>query len=58
MVLGRGVNKRLEVQPETEALLQERRLEYFIEDTKQAVEHYNDLARQGRKAGGLFHTTC
>ena len=58
IVLGRGVQNRLEVQPETEALLKARGIQVHIESTPQAVELYNDLARQGRKVGGVFHTTC
>ena len=58
IVLGRGVQNRLEVQAETEALLKARGIQVHIESTPQAVELYNDLARQGRKVGGLFHTTC
>ena len=58
MILARGVFNRLEVQPETEARLRARGVTYYIEDTKNAVERYNDLARQGRKVGGIFHSTC
>lgn len=58
VILSRGVLSRLGVCPETEALLQARHLEYHMLPTPQAVALYNDLARQGKKTAGLFHSTC
>ena len=58
LVLGCGVYSRLGVCPETEELLRQRSIEYHPLDTKQAVSLYNELARKGRKAGGIFHSTC
>ncbi len=58
LVLGCGVYSRLGVCPETEQLLRERGVELRALDTKNAVALYNDLARQGRKVGGVFHSTC
>lgn len=58
VVLARGVFSRLGVCPETKSLLQERGVEFHILETKEAVALYNDLAKQGRKVGGLFHSTC
>lgn len=58
VILARGVFSRLGVCPETEELLRARGIEYHIMETKQAVALYNDLARQGRKVGGVFHSTC
>ena len=58
VILARGVFSRLGVCPETEQLLRTRGVEYHIMETKQAVALFNDLARQGRKVAGLFHSTC
>ncbi len=58
MVLACGVFGRLGVCAETETLLRERGIPYHIEKTKQAVALFNDLARQGKRVGGLFHSTC
>jgi len=58
MVLSRGQSSRLGVCPETEALLRQRGIEVHILDTRQAVERYNDLARQGCRVAGVFHSTC
>jgi hypothetical protein len=58
VILSRGVFSRLGVCPETEAVLRERKMEYHILETREAVALYNDLARQGRRVAGLFHSTC
>jgi len=58
MILARGVFSRLGVCPETEELLRERGIEYHMLDTKEAVALYNDLVHQGRRVGGVFHSTC
>jgi hypothetical protein len=58
LVLGCGVYSRLGVCPETEELLRQRTIEYHLLDTKQAVSLYNELAREGRRVGGIFHSTC
>jgi hypothetical protein len=58
VVLARGVFSRLGVCPETETLLRTRGVTCYSEDTRGAVERYNALVTQGRRAGGLFHTTC
>jgi hypothetical protein len=58
MVLARGVYGRLKVCAETEALLREQGIPYHIEKTKKAVRLFNELAEQGKRVGGLFHSTC
>jgi len=58
MILARGMFNRLEVQPEAEARLRARGVAYHILDTKEAVAQYNELVRQGKKVGGVFHSTC
>jgi hypothetical protein len=58
MILSRGMNLRLQTLPKTEKLLQSRRVEYHIEQTPQAIEMFNKLMRQGKKVGGIFHSTC
>jgi hypothetical protein len=58
IILSRGMNLRLHTLPKTEKLLQSRGIEYHIEQTSQAVEMFNKLMRQGRKVGGIFHSTC
>lgn len=58
LVLARGVLGRLEICTETETLLRERGIIYFVENTKKAVQLFNELAKSGKRVGGLFHSTC
>ena len=58
MVLSRGIQLMLHICPETEDLLSSRNIEYYIGQTQLAVELFNSLMRQGRKVGGVFHSTC
>lgn len=58
IVLGRGQLGRLEVSAETEATLRESGISYHIEKTKKAVALFNDLVREGKRVGGVFHSTC
>ena len=58
MILSRGMNLRLHTLYKTEKLLQSRGIEYHIEQTSRAIEMFNKLMRQGRKVGGIFHSTC
>ena len=58
IVMGRGQLGRLNVSAETETMLRERGISYHIEKTKKAVALFNDLARQGKRVGGVFHSTC
>ena len=58
VVLAQGVFGRLGVCVETEALLREREISYHIEKTKGAVELFNEMAKQGKRVGGVFHSTC
>ncbi|GAB4423848.1 MAG: hypothetical protein Kow002_13440 [Anaerolineales bacterium] len=58
LVLTRGQLGRLGVAAETESLLQKQGIPYHIEKTKKAVQLFNDLTEQGKRVGGLFHSTC
>ena len=58
IVLTRGQLGRLGVSPETESFLREQGVSYHIEKTKKAVTLFNDLVRQGKRVGGVFHSTC
>lgn len=57
IVLSRGMELRLQVDPATTALLRERGIDVHVAGTEEAVRIYNGLA--GTTAvGGLFHSTC
>src|SRR5262245_48435712 len=58
MILSRGMQLMLHTCPETKELLRSQGIEYHIEETKQAVALFNDLMEQGKRVGGIFHSTC
>ena len=57
VVLSRGMQLALQTSPETLQLLSNKGITYHIEETKAAVELYNELA-ESEPVGGLFHSTC
>jgi len=58
VVLSRGMALRLETCPETITHLESQGMAIHVEETKRAVEVYNQLADGGEMVGGLFHSTC
>lgn len=58
VVLARGMDLQLEIDPATLKLLDERSVEVFVAETREAVRRYNELAEAGVAVGGLFHSTC
>ncbi len=58
LILGCGVLERLGICAETLNLLEERKIELHFLDTRRAASLYNELARTGRRVGGIFHATC
>jgi hypothetical protein len=57
IVLSKGMNDRLQVCPETLALLEKHHVRVHTMQTEQAVRFYNEL-RERELVGGLFHSTC
>jgi hypothetical protein len=57
VVLSKGILERLQVCPETLALLEDRGVCVHVLQSDQAVRRYNELRRTERVAG-LFHSTC
>ena len=58
IVLSRGMDLVLQTCPETLDFLRARGVQVIIEETRAAVERYNQLAAEGERVGGLFHSTC
>ena len=58
IVLSRGMLLMLHTAKETLELLNNRGVEFHIEETKSAMRIYNQLAAEGAAVGGLFHSTC
>ena len=57
VVLGCGMDQRLQVRPETTLLLEQHGIHVHVLATMEAVDLYNRLA-ETQAVGGLFHTTC
>ena len=57
VVLSKGFHERLQVQPATLQLLQDRGIQVYVLQTEAAVQRYNEL-RETERIGGLFHSTC
>ena len=57
VVLSRGMDKRLQVDPATLEYLERQSIEVHIAGTREAVQIYNELAGAAPVAG-LFHSTC
>jgi hypothetical protein len=58
LILSRGMQLMLQTCPETTGMLRSRGIEYHIEETARAVGKFNELSQEGRKVGGIFHSTC
>ena len=57
IVLSQGMEKRLEVAPDTLTLLEQWSVTVHVAETQAAVALYNELA-ETTPVGGLFHSTC
>ncbi len=57
VILSTGMLGRLEVGPETKALLKEKGIDVHIYRTKKAVRLYNKLSEE-KAVGALIHSTC
>lgn len=58
ILLTRGRLLRLKMAPETERLLETSGIEYYFEETRRAADRFNQLIEEGRRPGGVFHSTC
>ncbi len=57
VVLSQGMNKQLQVHPDTCRYLDERSITVHVAETREAVRIYNHLT-EGTLVAGLFHSTC
>lgn len=57
IVLSRGVQRRLQVRPDTLEMLEGKGVAAHVLPTEEAVRLYNEL-REKEAVGGLFHSTC
>lgn len=58
VVLSRGMERRLGVDPATLELLRDRDVTVHEAETTEAVRIYNELAGSAAPVAGLFHSTC
>ncbi|MER5898311.1 Mth938-like domain-containing protein [Streptomyces sp. NPDC001876] len=58
VVLGLGMERRLQVAPPALELLRQSGAEVHMDATRAAVELYHALTAGDRPVGGLFHSTC
>jgi hypothetical protein len=58
IVLSRGMQLQLQVDPSTLELLDQHGVTVHIAETTEAVQIYNNLAANGAAVAGLFHSTC
>ena len=58
VILSRGREGRLGIDPATEALLGQAGVTYDILETGAAISRYTTLRDDGRAVGALLHTTC
>lgn len=58
VILSKGVEEVLQTDPSTIEYLKKNKKHYYILETRKAIDKYNELIAQGKKVGGLFHTTC
>ena len=58
VVLSRGMNERLQVQPKTLDRLDDAGVAPHVLPTDSAVDRYNELQAADEAVAGLFHSTC
>jgi len=58
IVLSTGQNEQLQVKSDVVDHLKQRGIDVYVQETNQAVETYNKLARSGEPVGALIHSTC
>jgi hypothetical protein len=58
VVLSRGMDERLDVDPRTLAMLEERSVTVHVAETREAAKLYNELVDSTVLVGDLFHSTC
>ena len=58
VVLSRGMDEQLEVDPRTLAMLSDRAVAVHVVETREAVKIYNELVDAGSAVGALIHSTC
>ena len=58
IILSLGMQLALHTSQEAHQLLKSLGIQYYVRETKKAVELYNQLTEEKKAVGGLFHSTC
>jgi len=58
VILSKGMEEVLKVQDSTVKYLEEAGIEVHVEQTRKAIELYNELQAQGRNVAAIIHSTC
>lgn len=58
IIITRGMDGILQVKPETIAYLNAHNKQAIVQLTRDAVKTYNQLAKEGKRVAGVFHSTC
>ncbi|CAF2329066.1 unnamed protein product [Rotaria sp. Silwood2] len=62
IVLSKGMQDKLETSKETLDFFEKNNMklgvDYYIEGTREACEHYNRLVEENKPVGALLHSTC
>jgi len=58
IVLATGHNEQLQIKDGVIDHLNQRGIDVYVQETKLAVDTYNQLAETGQPVGGLIHSTC
>ncbi|NOR66655.1 MAG: hypothetical protein GQ528_04790 [Woeseiaceae bacterium] len=58
LVVGCGASGMMKVGEETRQVLQLQNIELIALDTNEAVDKFNELAREGRDVAAALHLTC
>ena len=58
VILTRGMDCVLQVPQRTVDWLEKQGKRVYVGQSEEMVKKYNELIAQGKKVGGLFHSTC
>lgn len=58
VILTRGMDLVLQVPQTTIDYVRQRGKQCFVGQTEDMVKKYNELVKEGKKVGGVFHSTC
>jgi len=58
IIIGTGTDDIARLAAEAENLMKERKINFVVLPSHQAVNNFNELTAQGKKVASLIHITC